>query len=98
METKNIADGLVLTVSDDIEYILVHHKNGSASSGVSVKGTRLDLMALATSVVADVLDKMNEPYMQAVFFKAMFDTIKESNTLNPIVDVAVSFDGKVLRK
>ena len=97
METKNIADDLVLTVSDDIEYILVHHKKGSASSGVSVKGTGLELMAMATSVVVNILEDMKEPYIQAIFFKAMFDTIKEHNTLNPIVDVAVSFNGEVLR-
>ena len=54
-------------------------------------------MAMATSVVVNILEDMKEPYIQAVFFKAMFDTIKEHNTLNPIVDVAVSFNGEVLR-
>ena len=72
-------------------------KKGSATSGISLKADGLNLMALATAIVADVLEKIEEPYLQSVFFKAMFDTVKETNILNPVVDVAVSYHGKVLR-
>ena len=97
METKEIKDGIVLTIPDDVDYILVHHKKGSATSGISLKADGLNLMALATAIVADVLEKIEEPYLQSVFFKAMFDTVKETDILNPVVDVAVSYHGKVLR-
>lgn len=97
MEMKELKDGIVLTIPDDVDYILVHHKKGSATSGISVKADGLNLMALATAMVADVLEKIKEPYLQSVFFKAMFDTVKENDSLNPVVDVAVSYYGKVLR-
>ena len=97
METKEIKDGIVLTIPDDVDYILVHHKKGSATSGISLKADGLNLMALATAIVADVLEKIEEPYLQSVFFKAMFDTVKETDILNPVVDVAVSYHCKVLR-
>ena len=97
METKELHDGLILTTADDMEYSIAYHKNGTVSSGVAVKGNGLVLMALATATVANVLEKLHDPYLQAVFFRSMFDTVKEADVLDPLVDMAVSYNGIVLQ-
>ena len=66
METKEIKDGIVLTIPDDVDYILVHHKKGSATSGISLKADGLNLMALATAALkaalkTDILNILNTP-------------------------------------
>ena len=94
--TEKLCEGLDLTAADNVEYVAAY-RNGSVS-GVAVKCSGLSMMALTIEMVCKVLDTMHDPHLQASFFAAMFDGIKDVNVLNPIVDVAVSYDGVVMRK
>ena len=97
METKTLCDGLELSAADNMEYVVAYHEKESPTSGVAVKVNGLNFLALATAVIVNVLEEIRDPWVQACFFRAMFDTIKEQNVLNPIVDMAVSYNCKVLR-
>lgn len=99
METEKLCDGLELTTSEDMEYIVVYRNKKSNSGGVAFRASGMDLMALTTATVINTLGTMNNiPYLQASFFATMFDMVKSEDALNPLVDLAVSYDGKVLRK
>lgn len=98
MKTEKLCDGLELTLQDDISYIIAYRNKRTNCNGVAVCANGMDLMALTTANVINMLETMNEPYLQAVFFATLFDMVKSEDALNPLVDVAVSFDGKVLRK
>ncbi|MBR4624074.1 MAG: hypothetical protein IKO56_00890 [Alphaproteobacteria bacterium] len=98
MKTEKFGDVLELTVQDDISYIVTYRKKGTNSGGVDVSANGMDLMALTTANVINTLKTINDPYLQAAFFASLFDMVKIENALNPLVDVAVSFDGEVYRK
>ena len=99
METEKLCDGLELTASEDMEYIVAYCKKRTNCNGVSVCANGMNLMALTTANVINTLETMNnDPYLQAVFFATMFDMVKSENALNPLVDLAVSYGGIVLRK
>jgi hypothetical protein len=99
METEKLCDGLELTASEDMEYIVVYRNKKSNGGGVAFSANGMDLMALTTANVINTLETMNNnPYLQAVFFATMFDMVKSENALSPLVDLAVSYDGIVLRK
>jgi len=95
MKTEKLCDGLELTVTDNVEYVAAY-RNDSVS-GVAVKCIGLSMMTLTVEMVCKVLETMRDPHIQASFLAAIFDTIKNEKLLNPIVDVAVSYDGRVLR-
>ena len=97
MEERKLCDGLELSSADDMEYVCAYHRKGSTDSGIAMKTSGLGMMGLTVTAVVNVLQELREPLIQSMFFKVMFDTIKHEKVLNPLVDLAVSYDGKVLR-
>ncbi len=90
--------GLELSCSEDMQYIIAYTENDSLNTGCAVKASGMNLMGLATVAVVNVCDKLkNDPMIQATFLKAMIDTLKNSKTLDSAIDMAISFNGRVLR-
>ena len=97
METEKLCDGLELSATDDVEYIVAYRKENEHEAGVATKCSGMDLMGLSVAIVVNILNELRDPMIHASFFAAMFDAVKHENVLNPIVDLAVSYDGRVLR-
>ena len=97
MENQKLCDGLEISVSNDIEYIIAYRRESESGSGITMKCNGLNMMALTSTMVCSELEEMRDPHIQASFFAALFEMVKNEKLLNPIVDVAVSYDGRVLR-
>ncbi len=98
MLTRKMFDGLELSCSEDVQFIIAYTENGSCDTGCGVRASGMNLMGLATIVVVNVCEKLKEdPMVQATFLKAMIDTLKKANALDSAVDMAVSLNGRVIR-
>lgn len=60
----------------------------------------IDVVSLAGSLIGEVLDEIKDDedgYNQACLLAALLETFKSTGVINPLVDMAVSYKGRVLR-
>ena len=65
---------------------------------VEEKTAIINVVSLAGTILETALEQIKDDgFAQALVMAAFLETIKNMNVLNPSVDMAVSYNGKVLR-